>query len=427
MNASSRNGSLSILVVFAAILWAVGALAHFNLNLNVRIVHVEHVGDGLRVYLRTPMPYLVADKIGTVGADGLPEPAPYTTNRKEEARVVHLVDIAALKAEPLGLGQIAADGLRLATGDTEIKPRVVRVKAYPIGQEPGFATLSEAQAALAGGLPFPDAASETYVGDTIIDVLLEYPTSGDIGAYTIASRLDPGLPGQEETANLILDHGPGGTKVFRARGLLQEPITITRSSISAAVTFIWEGVRHILGGLDHVLFVLCLVLGATGLRSLVGRITGFTVGHSVTLTTGFLGFVPTGAWFVPSVETGIALSIIYAAALALRPRQDRALGEQRMFFVTCAIGLLHGLGFSFVLHEILKVDSPNLWQSLLAFNIGVEVGQLVIVLAVWPVLLMMRRFNETIWQVSRISIAVGCIAIAAYWTVQRIASTISVV
>ena len=150
-------------------------------------------------------------------------------------------------------------------------------------------------------------------------------------------------------------------------------------------------------------------------------------GRVAYLTTGFLGFVPTGAWFVPSVETGIALSIIYAAALALRPRQDRALSEQRMFFVTCAIGLLHGLGFSFVLHEILKVDSPNLWESLLAFNIGVEVGQLMIVLAVWPVMLVMRRFNETAWQASRIAIATGCIAIAAYWTVQRIASTISVV
>ncbi len=55
--------------------------AHFLLNLNVRILHVEHLDDGLRVYLRTPMPYLVADRVGPVGADGLPKPAPYTTNR----------------------------------------------------------------------------------------------------------------------------------------------------------------------------------------------------------------------------------------------------------------------------------------------------------------------------------------------------------
>ncbi len=58
---------------------AASARAHFLLNLNVRILHVEHLADGLRIYLRTPMPYLVADRVGPVGSYGLPEPAPYTT------------------------------------------------------------------------------------------------------------------------------------------------------------------------------------------------------------------------------------------------------------------------------------------------------------------------------------------------------------
>ena len=80
------------------------ARAHFLLNLNVRILHVEHLDDGLRVYLRLPMPYLVADRLGPVAANGLPEPAPYTTNRMEDGQLVHYLDADALKADPLGLG-----------------------------------------------------------------------------------------------------------------------------------------------------------------------------------------------------------------------------------------------------------------------------------------------------------------------------------
>ena len=106
-------------------------------------------------------------------------------------------------------------------------------------------------------------------------------------------------------------------------------------------------------------------------------------------------------------------------ALALRPRQDRALGEQRMFFVTCAIGLLHGLGFSFVLHEILNLNAPHIWQSLLSFNVGVELGQIAIVLLVWPLFWLLRRWNEKVAAFARWVAILPCIAIAAMWTGER--------
>ena len=135
--------------------------------------------------------------------------------------------------------------------------------------------------------------------------------------YALSSSLNPGLPDQDETANLVLDYSPSGVQVFRARGLLQEPVVVTRSLLDAVVTFIKEGVIHILEGLDHVLFVICLVLGAMRLKPLLWRVTGFTIGHSITLSLGFYGFVPSAAWFVPAVETGIALSIIYVAVVAV--------------------------------------------------------------------------------------------------------------
>jgi len=398
---------------------AVPAGAHFLLNLNVRILHVEHLSDGLKIYLRTPMPYLVAGRIGPVGADGLPEPAPFTTNRLENGKPAHYIDPDELRRNPKGLGRLAADGLLLAVDGEPLDAIVERAQAYPIGRQPTFATLEEAKAAFVNGAVYPDGVEPAYVGDVVVDIIVFYKSGKPVYEYSLSSTLNPGLPGQQDTANLILDHSPGDTKIFRVRGLLTEPVVISRSTWSAIATFIEEGVRHILSGFDHVLFVLCLTLGATRLPSLVWRTTGFTLGHSVTLIAGFFGFAPSGDWFIPAVEMGIALSIIYAAIIALLPHGANRRNERALFGITTAIGLLHGLGFSFVLHEILQINSPNIWQSLLAFNLGVELGQLLIIVTAWPLFRIIRFAGEFAWQIGRWSVASSCTIVALFWVGQR--------
>lgn len=402
----------------------VPASAHFLLNLNVRIFHVDQRSDGLHMYVRMPMPYLVADRVGAFGADGLPEPAPYTSNRMEDGNLVHYVDFDQLRRNPAGLGTFAAEGIQLVAMDRALDAVIEDIHVYPLGMQPDFATLDEAKRAFVAEQAYPAGESAVFVGDAVVDVILSYQTGKPIYAYTLSSSLDPGLPGQEDTANLVLDYSPGGIQVFRARGLLADPISISRSVLSAVTTFVKEGIRHILEGLDHVLFVLCLTLGAFGMKSLLWRVTGFTIGHSVTLSAGFFGFVPSGQWFVPAVEMGIALSIIYAAAIAVVPRFRSSKNELRIFVVTSLIGLLHGLGFSFVLRNILQVTSPNIWQSLLAFNIGVELGQILIVVFASLLFWGVGRIGGQAASVGRWAIAGSSTVIALFWTIQRGASLI---
>lgn len=418
-----RWRSLLLTAVAAALLLAAGsASAHFILNVNIRTIHVAHDaggdGSGLRLLVRLPMPYLVADKLGPEQPDGTRKPAPFTTNRVEDGTLVHYLDAGQLRAAPEGLARILADGLILQAEGVPLAAEVGRLRAYPASLQPPFSTLEEVERALAGPVYAADYA-ESYVGDTVVDVELIYRTGAPVDSYSLRSTLDPGLPGQEETANLVLDHAAAEPLIFRVRGLMTEPVEVSRSVLLAMLSFGVEGVHHILGGLDHVLFVVCLVLGARSLRGLAWRITGFTIGHSITLSLGFLGYVPQTPWFIPLVETGIAASIIYAAVAAFRAEESRA-----TILITALIGLLHGLGFSFVLQEILKLDSPTLWQSLLAFNLGVEAGQLAIAAILFPLLWLLGRFSPSRLPLARWGLALPCVAVAAVWVGERSAQLV---
>lgn len=393
-----------------------GAKAHFNLNQNVRIHHVAHSQDGLDIYFRLPMPYLVAELVGPKGPDGLPAPAPYTYNQIEDGVLMHYVDQTALDVDPTGLAAIAADSLILTIDGQRQIANVISIRLNPLGQEPGFATLDEARAALASGEVF-STREETYVGAVMVDVHLRF-AAGQFATYSLSYTSDPGLTGQEDTANLILDYNGKEVRTYRARGLMHSPVEVSGSATAAASTFFVEGIRHILEGPDHVLFVLCMIIGALNLHSLLARVTGFTLGHTVTLILGFFGLAPSGAWFIPTVELAIAISIIYAAAMAVWPPEEGH-RDLKAFAITAGIGLLHGFGFSFMLHQILRVDAPNVWHSLLAFNLGVEAGQVMIVLLVWPLVLFLRKQPGRIWAGSRATVAACASLVAMVWVVER--------
>ena len=117
------------------------------------------------------------------------------------------------------------------------------------------------------------------------------------------------------------------------------------------------------------------------------------------------------------------MSIIYVALVAVvpdfKPGWQQKKSEWTVVGVTGLIGLLHGLGFSFVLQNILQITSPNIWQSLVAFNLGVELGQLLIVIVAVLVFYLISLLGDSATKINRYIIAGLCAAIASYWVIER--------
>jgi hydrogenase/urease accessory protein HupE len=197
----------------------------------------------------------------------------------------------------------------------------------------------------------------------------------------------------------------------------------TPSKMQVLRSYLPLGVEHILTGLDHLLFVLALLIITRGSWRLVKTVTAFTVAHSITLSLAALGFVR-----VPSapVEAVIASSIIFVAAEIVHSRQGRSgLTEQAPWVVAFTFGLLHGFGFAGALSEIglPQLDIP---LALFSFNVGVEIGQLLFIAAVFAVIAVARQVMRRValprpvwaWRVTPYAIG----TVSAFWLIQRVAA-----
>ena len=185
--------------------------------------------------------------------------------------------------------------------------------------------------------------------------------------------------------------------------------------IAAAYTLL--GVEHILGGIDHLLFVISLLFLVGFQRRLVWTITAFTAAHSLTLASSALGWLTLRS---APVEASIALSIVLVAGEALHRRDT--LARRWPALVAFLFGLVHGLGFAGALKEI-GLPQQHLLVALLTFNVGVEVGQLMTVAACWGLWRLSarwpaaRRLREVLLYIIGVT--------AAYWSWLRIAAVLA--
>jgi len=198
-------------------------------------------------------------------------------------------------------------------------------------------------------------------------------------------------------------------------------VTSSPGAFEVVQTYTMLGIEHILTGLDHLLFVLALVILVKGVRRLIATVTAFTVAHSLTLVAATLGWVHVPG---PPVEAAIALSIVFVAAEIVHGRQGMSgLTERFPWIVAFTFGLLHGFGFASALSEV-GLPQSAIPVALLFFNVGVEIGQLLFIALVFVCIALarqaMRRFavpNATwTWRVPPYAIG----SVAAFWAIQRI-------
>jgi hypothetical protein len=266
------------------------------------------------------------------------------------------------------------DEVSVWEGDTKLEPQtLVAVRASP-SNDRSFENYEAASALLAA----PQADADVAVPSGYLDMLFTYPIASAGSRFEIEPRWARlGL----RTITVVRLMLPDG--VVRAFEFEGNPgrVALDPRWFQAAWRFVKLGFEHILDGTDHLLFLFCLVIPFRRFRSLLTIVTAFTVAHSITLIASAYDLGPDALWFPPLIETLIATSIVYMAL-------ENVVGANlhRRWLITFGFGLVHGFGFSFALKQTLQFAGSHLLTSLLSFNIGVELGQLLVLLLMIPAL-----------------------------------------
>jgi hydrogenase/urease accessory protein HupE len=197
-------------------------------------------------------------------------------------------------------------------------------------------------------------------------------------------------------------------------------VATSRGWLGVAGAYLKHGIEHILFGYDHLLFVLALILIVRSYRVLLLTVTAFTVAHSITLSLATLGVVRVPG---PPVEAAIALSILLLACEIIRSKQGRVgLTANWPWLVAFSFGLLHGFGFASALAEI-GLPQKDIPLALFAFNVGVEIGQLIFIAIVLGALACARRikFPPVFERYASTGATYAIGIVAAFWFIERLA------
>jgi len=355
---------LLAIAVAGCALWPAPAASGHEIPNDVTVqLFVKPEGQELRVLVRAPLKAMRDVEYPMRGADRLDVGRAETV--LHDAATVWLVNNIELRE-----GETVLGGSRIAA-----------VRAS-LPADKSFGSYDEALAHVTG-VPLR-ADTELFWSQGLIDVLVEYPIQSDRSEFSIDPRF--ARLGQR-TVTVLRFLPPGGAvRAFEYPGDVGL-VRLDPRWYQAAFRFVELGFRHILSGTDHLLFLVCLVIPFRRLRALVLVVTSFTLAHSVTLIASAYDLAPGALWFPPLVETLIAMSIVY---MALENIVSPVLG--RRWLITFGFGLVHGFGFSFALRESLQFAGSHLLTSLLSFNVGVELGQLLVLAVLVPALDVLFRF-----------------------------------
>ena len=315
-----------------------------------------------------------------------------------------------LTLSPAEVGETAAPLLQGAAGDTAAARQVGQMLAQhlvlAVGGEPCRIRRTRLQASKAG-----DAAG----ADRVV-VSVDFACTSAPGSLSLRDSLS--TPFGEHYRSIVSVTRPDGTREERVldREHPQASFDFGHAPVSGFAGFLRLGGEHILSGADHLLFLAALLLGASGLRSLLITVTAFTAAHSLSLAAATRGWAHASPTWV---EPMIAASIVWVALENVLRRGDAMTwrGALRRHVLTFGFGLVHGLAFAEALTELHLRGWP-LARALLGFNLGVEAGQALVVLLLAPALawLARRAFGPRIVKALSLTIA----AMGLFWLVQRV-------
>jgi hypothetical protein len=326
---------------------------------------VKPEGQRLRLLVRVPLEALSDMAFPTIGPGFLDFELARERNQFEDAAMVWMGQEV----------QIFENDVRLEW------PEVTAIK-ISLPSDPSFETYETALAHVQG--PLLAAGTQLPWQQAVLDVLFDYDIQSDQSDFSIQPSLERmGLQVTTVLRFLAPDTPERAFELHGAPGLVR----LDPRWHQAAFRFVAMGFEHILDGIDHLLFLACLVIPFRKLRALAIIVTAFTVAHSVTLIASAYDLAPDALWFPPLVATLIAMSIVYMAFENIVGAQ-----VQRRWAITFLFGLVHGFGFSFALRETLQFAGSHLLTSLLAFNVGVELGQLLVLVILVPSLGLLFRY-----------------------------------
>jgi hypothetical protein len=375
---------------------ALSAAAH-DIPTDVKInAFVKPEGKRLELLIRVPLAAMIEVDIPTRG------PGYLDLSRAEEA---------LRNATKLYL----IDNITVYENGAPLPPPRILYARVSLASDRSFTSYEQARAHVEGP-PLSDRL-ELYWNQQLLDVLLEYPIQSDRSEFAIRLRVD--RLGQKVSTALRFLPPDGATRAFEVHG---DPglVRLDPRWHQAALRFVVSGFWHILEGTDHLLFLCCLVIPFRRLRPLVIIVTAFTVGHSISLIASAFGFVPDALWFPPLIETLIAVTIIY---MALENIVYAALGKlgsdiSRRWIIAFAFGVVHGFGFSFALRESLQFAGDHLMTALFGFNVGVEIGQITVLLVLIPALDLIFRYVVADW-LGVIIMSALIAHVAWHWMIER--------
>jgi HupE / UreJ protein len=357
-----------VLAALAAVL-AFGAAAH-DIPADIRInAFVKPAGNRLELLIRVPLAAMIEAEFPLRGQGFID--IPRADDALRNAARLYLIDNITITEDDVALPA----------------PRIVAARVS-LASDRSFTSYDRARA----HMDDPRLADnlDLYWDQQLLDVLLEYSIRSDRSGIAIHPRVDR-FGRTVSTALVFLP--PSG--VTRGYELLGDPgvVRLDPRWHQAARRFVVDGFWHILEGADHLLFLCCLVIPFRRLRPLVIIVTAFTVGHSISLIASAFGFVPDALWFPPLIETLIAVTILLMGLENIvQAATDKIGGDvARRWIAAFAFGIVHGFGFSFALRETLQFAGDHLLTALFGFNLGVEIGQLAVLVVLVPVLGLLFR------------------------------------